>query len=95
MNAAANAKVQHEVCEHSPSISKACVKVMQDLYSELGQCSNVCMHAGEQISARSVVITTGTFLHGIIHVGSQTRPAGRMPSSAASQVQPQLVTPYP
>ena len=39
--------------------------------------------AGEYITCKSVVITTGTFLRGIIHVGSKTQAAGRMPSSAS------------
>ena len=44
------------------------------------------MAAGERVLCRSVVITTGTFLRGIIHIGSDTRAAGRMPSSASEQV---------
>ena len=40
--------------------------------------------AGERIRCRRLVITTGTFLRGVIHIGSQSRPAGRMPSTAAS-----------
>ncbi|KAK9819432.1 hypothetical protein WJX74_003013 [Apatococcus lobatus] len=47
--------------------------------------AGVQLASGEQITAGAVVITTGTFLKGTIHVGSKTRPAGRMPSSAASQ----------
>lgn len=41
------------------------------------------MHAGERVLCRRVVITTGTFLRGTIHIGSSSRPAGRMPSTAA------------
>ena len=37
--------------------------------------------AGEHITCKSVVITTGTFLRGIVHVGSKTKAAGRIPSS--------------
>ncbi len=37
--------------------------------------------AGEHITCKSVVITTGTFLRGVVHVGSKTKAAGRMPSS--------------
>ena len=33
---------------------------------------------GEVLSCRSLVITTGTFLNGLIHVGPDQRPAGRV-----------------
>jgi tRNA uridine 5-carboxymethylaminomethyl modification enzyme len=33
---------------------------------------------GERIHARAVVVTTGTFLQGLIHIGLQSLPAGRM-----------------
>jgi tRNA uridine 5-carboxymethylaminomethyl modification enzyme len=38
---------------------------------------------GERIEARSVVLTTGTFLNGLIHVGFEQRPGGRMGDSAS------------
>jgi tRNA uridine 5-carboxymethylaminomethyl modification enzyme len=33
---------------------------------------------GETLSASTVVVTTGTFLNGVIHVGDDRRPAGRV-----------------
>jgi tRNA uridine 5-carboxymethylaminomethyl modification enzyme len=39
---------------------------------------------GEEISAASVVLTTGTFLNGLIHIGDTQIPAGRMKASASS-----------
>jgi len=33
---------------------------------------------GSEISSSSVVLTTGTFLRGVIHIGDQSRPGGRM-----------------
>lgn len=33
---------------------------------------------GRQLSCRAVVVTTGTFLRGLIHIGNETRPAGRV-----------------
>ncbi len=45
--------------------------------------------AGEEISAASVVLTTGTFLGGLIHIGEQKIPAGRageQPSNGLSRV---------
>jgi tRNA uridine 5-carboxymethylaminomethyl modification enzyme len=38
---------------------------------------------GRTIAARAVVITTGTFLNGLIHCGEQTYPAGRSGEPAA------------
>jgi len=37
----------------------------------------VVMADGRRISARAVVITTGTFLRGLIHIGDKQIPAGR------------------
>ena len=37
----------------------------------------VVTSAGETITAAAVVLTTGTFLRGVIHIGEQRRPAGR------------------
>jgi len=37
----------------------------------------VALRDGRMVSAEAVVITTGTFLNGLIHCGEQTYPAGR------------------
>jgi tRNA uridine 5-carboxymethylaminomethyl modification enzyme len=43
------------------------------------QCvSGVLLADGSEISARAVVLTTGTFLRGVIHIGDVSRPGGRM-----------------
>ena len=47
--------------------------------------ADLAARTGERIRCRRLVITTGTFLRGVIHIGSQSRPAGRMPSAAASE----------
>ena len=44
--------------------------------------------SGTELNAKSVVITTGTFLNGLIHLGLTSRPAGRVgekPSTKLSQ----------
>ncbi|THD76850.1 tRNA uridine-5-carboxymethylaminomethyl(34) synthesis enzyme MnmG [Thalassobius vesicularis] len=49
-----------------------------DLIMSEGRVSGVVLEDGSQLSARNVVLTTGTFLRGIIHIGDQKRPGGRM-----------------
>lgn len=43
-----------------------------------GSVSGIRLADGAEISAAAVVLTTGTFLRGIIHIGDQRRPGGRM-----------------
>jgi tRNA uridine 5-carboxymethylaminomethyl modification enzyme len=40
-------------------------------------CIGVVTESGEEIRAGRVVLTTGTFLRGLIHIGETTMPAGR------------------
>jgi len=40
-------------------------------------CRGVVLRDGRRIAAQAVVITTGTFLNGLIHCGEQQYPAGR------------------
>jgi tRNA uridine 5-carboxymethylaminomethyl modification enzyme len=42
-----------------------------------GECIGVVTERGEEIGAGRVVLTTGTFLRGLIHIGEITMPAGR------------------
>ncbi|MGP1394020.1 MAG: tRNA uridine-5-carboxymethylaminomethyl(34) synthesis enzyme MnmG [Inquilinaceae bacterium] len=42
-----------------------------------GRVTGVILASGETVPARAVVLTTGTFLRGVIHIGDETTPAGR------------------
>src|SRR3954453_12092005 len=43
-----------------------------------GEVSGIELETGERYACRSLVITTGTFLNGLIHIGQEQRPAGRV-----------------
>ena len=43
-----------------------------------GRISGLHLEDGDFLSASAVVITTGTFLNGLIHIGPEQRPAGRL-----------------
>ena len=49
-----------------------------DLLMNANRIAGVQLRDGSEISAQSVILTTGTFLRGIIHIGDVSRPGGRM-----------------
>ena len=49
-----------------------------DLVVETGRVRGVVLANGTRIAAAAVVLTTGTFLNGLIHLGERSWPAGRM-----------------
>jgi tRNA uridine 5-carboxymethylaminomethyl modification enzyme len=48
-----------------------------------GRCAGVVTAAGETLRAGAVVLTTGTFLRGLIHRGEEKLPAGRVGEAPA------------
>ncbi|HVX79931.1 MAG TPA: tRNA uridine-5-carboxymethylaminomethyl(34) synthesis enzyme MnmG [Devosiaceae bacterium] len=51
---------------------------VDDLFLEDGRVAGVVLLDGRRLSAHAVVLTTGTFLRGLIHRGEETIPAGRI-----------------
>ena len=48
-----------------------------------GRIAGVALAGGEAVAAGAVVLTTGTFLRGMIHIGRKTMPAGRVGDAPA------------
>ncbi|MCC8970160.1 tRNA uridine-5-carboxymethylaminomethyl(34) synthesis enzyme MnmG [Bradyrhizobium brasilense] len=48
-----------------------------------GRVTGICLGDGRRLSAGAVVITTGTFLRGLIHLGEKNWPAGRVGEAPA------------
>ncbi|HLC09263.1 MAG TPA: tRNA uridine-5-carboxymethylaminomethyl(34) synthesis enzyme MnmG [Methyloceanibacter sp.] len=51
---------------------------VEDLIVEDGAVAGIITANGERIGAHAVVLTTGTFLRGLIHIGERKIPAGRI-----------------
>ena len=60
------------------------------LLIEGGAVNGVIVNGTAHLRARSVVLTTGTFLGGRIHIGDESFPAGRMGAAAACILAAQL-----
>lgn len=68
--------VQAELADH-PGLSILEGEVI-DLVMDRERVSGVCLADGNSLAARAVILTTGTFLRGVIHIGDQRQPGGRM-----------------
>ena len=51
-----------------------------------GRVTGVALEAGDRYACDALVVTTGTFLNGLIHVGPEMRPAGRAGEPASHQL---------
>ena len=57
--------------------------LVESIKIERRVCKGVVLNNGEFIASRSVVLTTGTFLNGIIHIGNKKISAGRINESSS------------
>ncbi len=63
---------------------------VEDLIVEGGLAGGVILGDGRQLRAGAVVLTTGTFLNGLIHLGETRIPAGRMGAAPALKLSERL-----
>lgn len=60
------------------------------LSSREGRTTGVDLGSGGTVYAKATILTTGTFLRGLIHVGDEKTPAGRMGDRASNRLADQL-----
>ncbi len=70
-------KLSKELLESTPNLTLALGMVDELLVSDEGAIQGVRTREGAEYSAPCVVITTGTFLNGLIHIGKTNYSAGR------------------
>ncbi|MGL6268724.1 MAG: tRNA uridine-5-carboxymethylaminomethyl(34) synthesis enzyme MnmG [Chitinophagaceae bacterium] len=80
-----------EILEGTPNLD-----FYQDMVNGLlvkeGRCLGVITGMGHEIHAKAVVLTNGTFLNGIIHIGEKQFTGGRMAEKSATGITEQLVS---
>ncbi len=67
-------------------------EMVSELLIEEGKIAGVITSMGIKIKSKSVVLTNGTFLNGIIHIGEKQIGGGRAGESAAKGITEQLVS---
>lgn len=84
------ASTWREMLEQTPNVD-----FWQDMVKGLivsrGTIQGVVTGMGQEIRAKSVVLTNGTFLNGVIHVGEKQFGGGRMGEKGATGITEQLV----
>ena len=63
---------------------------VEDLLLDNGRVTGVVLGDGRRLAAAAVVLTTGTFLNGLIHLGETRIPAGRMGAAPALKLSDRL-----
>ncbi|HEY4288884.1 MAG TPA: tRNA uridine-5-carboxymethylaminomethyl(34) synthesis enzyme MnmG [Puia sp.] len=80
-----------EMLEQTPNVD-----FYQDMVNSLlvkeGKVCGVITGLGHEIRSRAVVITSGTFLNGVIHIGEKKFGGGRVAEKAATGITEQLVS---
>ncbi len=80
-----------EMLENTPNLD-----FYQDMVNGLlvkdGRCNGIVTGMGHHIEAKSVVLTNGTFLNGIVHIGEKNFGGGRIAEKAATGITEQLVS---
>ena len=80
-----------EMLENTPNVD-----FYQDMVKELiineGRVSGIVTALGHKIYSKAVVLTNGTFLNGVIHIGEKNFGGGRVSEKAATGITEQLVS---
>jgi tRNA uridine 5-carboxymethylaminomethyl modification enzyme len=79
-----------EMLEQTPNVDFYQDMVRQLLVKD-GHCYGVITGLGHEIKSKSVVVTSGTFLNGVIHIGEKQLGGGRISEKAATGITEQLV----
>jgi tRNA uridine 5-carboxymethylaminomethyl modification enzyme len=80
-----------EMLENTPNVDFY-QDTVQALIIEDGKSVGVTTGLGHQIRSKAVVLTNGTFLNGVIHIGEKNFGGGRMAEKSSTGITEQLVS---
>ena len=80
-----------EMLENTPNVDFY-QDMVNDLLVKEGVIKGVVTGLGHEIEARSVVLTNGTFLNGVIHIGEKNFGGGRVAEKASTGITEKLVS---
>lgn len=77
--------------EQTPHLDLRQGTVQELMHDERGVCG-VVLECGTRIQSRAVILTTGTFLDGVVHIGLRNYPAGRAGEPPADNLSKSLAS---
>ena len=80
-----------EMLEQTPNVDFY-QDVVNGLLVKEGIAKGIITRLGHEIKAKGVILTNGTFLNGLIHIGEKQLGGGRMAETAVTGITEQLVT---
>ena len=80
-----------EMLENTPNVDFY-QDTVQGILVKDGRATGVSTGLGHEIKAKAVVLTNGTFLNGVIHIGEKNFGGGRMAEKASTGITEQLVS---
>ncbi len=85
------AQTWREMLEQTPNVDFY-QDTVHNLIVEEGEVKGVITGLGHKIYSKSVVLTNGTFLNGVIHIGEKNFSGGRVGEKAATGITEQLIS---
>jgi tRNA uridine 5-carboxymethylaminomethyl modification enzyme len=80
-----------EMLEQTPNVDFY-QDMVKEIIVEKGKAAGVVTGLGHEIRAKAVVLTNGTFLNGVIHIGEKKFGGGRVAEKAATGLTEQLIS---
>lgn len=84
------ASTWREMLEKTPNVDFY-QDMVRGLLFKQNRCHGVVTGLGHEIKAKAVVVTSGTFLNGVIHIGEKQLGGGRISEKSATGITEQLV----